>query len=251
MQGLVTIKCNRRSLNHQRSMTKMVGCSWEKLVSSTYDKHVTDYAECNCFSSSSSVFHVAPTRFQKFVYIDFVAANHSPAPGLDHPSAKRCKRDPVTSGESQVLDKLLELVGNGGAHVQTAAEIARAVQNDSSNRIHPKLQQLAACGSSGRYDANTERDFQRMMRGANGFCIEPYTITLTLQVSSQQQLSFVFCLNWFQDVTRKLSFHRDSTISTASGRQGWRSFAGGSKRASATRGVWSFVQHGWAKGSVS
>lgn len=107
------------------------------------------------------------------------------SPGLPGGSAnaKRRKQEPVTSGESLVLDKLLELVGRGDSHVQTVAEIARAVRSDYSQSVHPKIQELAACGASGKFDANTERDFQRLLRGSNGFHLEPYTINLTLQVS--------------------------------------------------------------------
>lgn len=103
-------------------------------------------------------------------------------PALPGENAKRRKTlEPISWGESSVLDKLLELVGRGDAHVQTAAEIARAVDRDSNNSAHPKLQQLAACGAYGKCDGNTERDFQRLLRGSNGFNLEPYTITLTLQ----------------------------------------------------------------------
>ena len=85
-------------------------------------------------------------------------------------------------GQSATLDKLLELVGKGDAHVQTVADIARAVTFDSSNSVHSGLQKLAGCGANGKQDGNTERDFQRLVRGSNGFFLEPYNIKLTLQV---------------------------------------------------------------------
>jgi len=75
-------------------------------------------------------------------------------------NVKRCKREPIASGKSLLLDTLLDLVGRGGAHVETAAEIARAVEADSSsNKIHQGVRQLAACGSHGKHNQNTERDF--------------------------------------------------------------------------------------------
>ena len=100
----------------------------------------------------------------------------------NQPYAKRCKREPVVSDKSLILDTLLELVGRGDAHAQTAAEIARAVDIESSHTAHPKLQQLAACGAYGKHDGNTARDFNRFLRGFNEFNVEPYTIKLTLQV---------------------------------------------------------------------
>ena len=104
-----------------------------------------------------------------------------PVPG-NHQNAKRCKRDPIGVGQSATLDKLLELVGKGDAHVQTMADVARAVSLDFPNSIHSGLQKLAGCGANGNQDGNTERDFQRLVRGSNGFFLEPYNIKLTLQV---------------------------------------------------------------------
>ena len=101
-------------------------------------------------------------------------------------NAKRCKKGPVTSGESLILDKLLDLVGRGDAHVQTVAEIARAVRDESLHSVHQKLEQLAACGTHGKCESNTERDFQRLLRGSNGLHLDPYNITLSLQAPSQR-----------------------------------------------------------------
>ena len=101
-------------------------------------------------------------------------------------NAKRCKREPIASGKSLLLDTLLDLVGRGGTHVETAAEIARAVEADS-NRVHQGVRQLAACYSHGKHNQNTERDFQRLLRGANGLQLEPYTIKMKLQVSQINQ----------------------------------------------------------------
>ena len=117
-----------------------------------------------------------------FLFMAPLCDQYSTALPGNQPHAKRCKREPVASGKSVVLDKLLELVGRGDAHAQTVAEIARAVDVESSHTVHPKLQQLAACGGSGKHDGNTARDFQRFLRGFNGFNVEPYTIKLTLQV---------------------------------------------------------------------
>lgn len=98
-------------------------------------------------------------------------------------NAKRCKLGPVSSGQSLLFDTLVDMVGRGSAHVETAAEIARAVEVDSaSHPIHDGVRQLAACGSHGKHSQNTERDFQRLLRGANGLQLQPYNIKLKLQV---------------------------------------------------------------------
>ena len=76
----------------------------------------------------------------------------------------------------------MELVGKGDAHVQIAADLARAVVEDCPNAAHPGIHHIAACGANGKFDGNTERDFQRLVRGFNGLSLEPYTIKLRLQV---------------------------------------------------------------------
>ena len=106
--------------------------------------------------------------------------------------AKRCKRESIASNQSAVLDKLLELVGKGDAHVQIAADFARAVVEDCPNAAHPGIHHIAACGANGKFDGNTERDFQHLVRGFNGLSLEPYTIKLRLQV-----LSCYFGKFWF------------------------------------------------------
>lgn len=103
----------------------------------------------------------------------------------------------VAAGQSAVLDKLLELVGKGDTFVQTAAEIARAVDLDSHDPVHPSLQRLAACGSYGKHDGNTERDFQRLVRGSNGFNLEPYSIKLMLQVLSVYKIVLLYVFPCF------------------------------------------------------
>ena len=100
----------------------------------------------------------------------------------NQPRAKRCKRESVSSNQSAILDKLLELVGKGDTHLQTAADFARAVVEDCPNAAHPGIHHIAACGANGKFDGNTERDFQRLVRGFNGLSLEPYTIKLRLQV---------------------------------------------------------------------
>ena len=56
-------------------------------------------------------------------------------------------------------------MGKGDAHVQIAADFARAVVEDCPNAAHPGIHHIAACGANGKFDGNTERDFQRLVRG--------------------------------------------------------------------------------------
>ena len=102
-----------------------------------------------------------------------------PLPGR----AGRMKHGPTPSvkykGTSATFDKLLHLVGTGASNVTTASEIARAMELDAFPLSHD-LKRLANCGTHGANTSNTERDFRRIVRGAYGFNLEPYTIKLTL-----------------------------------------------------------------------
>ncbi|CAK9118510.1 unnamed protein product [Durusdinium trenchii] len=100
-------------------------------------------------------------------------------------SAKRIRPEPSSFRESALLHKLLELVGNGGSHVATATEIARAAEIDFPHPLPDGLKKLASCGAHGACASNTERDFRRWTRGAYGFRLEPYPIKLTLEVPGE------------------------------------------------------------------
>ena len=84
-------------------------------------------------------------------------------------------------GKSQTFDKLLELVGTGAANVSTATEIARTVEADFALSPSSGLGKLAKCGAHGACCQNDERDFRRLVKGAYGMNLEPYTIKLTLE----------------------------------------------------------------------
>lgn len=97
-----------------------------------------------------------------------------------------------SSGGGATLNKLLELVGTGASHVSTASEIARAMEKDTIGPLPTGLQQLARCGNSGECGGNTERDFSRLVKGAHGIYIEPYTIQLRLEEPSHAKN--IFCI---------------------------------------------------------
>lgn len=97
------------------------------------------------------------------------------------PEEGKAERRLSSTGGNSTYNKLLHLVGIGSSHVTTAAELARTIQDDFQQTLPPKLKRLADCGARGACDGNIERDFQRMVKGAHGFEVEPYTIQLTLE----------------------------------------------------------------------
>lgn len=91
---------------------------------------------------------------------------------------------------SYTANKLLDLVGRGSTHIQTAVEIARATTREGLNA--PALHSLASCGANGKHDGNCERDLHTWLSpGVFDFQLERYEITLNLQVTSQSILAVV------------------------------------------------------------
>ena len=91
--------------------------------------------------------------------------------------------------ESQTVNKLLECIGRGGSHIQTATDIARAVRSDGLES--KALAALTSCGAHGVSDQNTERDLHRWLRGLWGFELEPYRIELELSATRSWLRSFL------------------------------------------------------------
>ena len=81
--------------------------------------------------------------------------------------------------ESHTVKTLLDLMSRGNTHINTAAEVARAMQHDGL--INEPLKAFTSCGASGACPQNTERDFHKWMRGAWGVELEPYYIKLNLE----------------------------------------------------------------------
>lgn len=94
---------------------------------------------------------------------------------------KRHKRAFGECCSSDTVDKLLELVGRGQAHVSTATEVARAVVSDAPHKPTSGIHCLAKCGNFGKRDNNAERDMLTWTRGCYGLELEPYTVELVLQ----------------------------------------------------------------------
>ena len=76
----------------------------------------------------------------------------------------------------------MELVGRGEAHISTAAEIARVIRSEFDG-ASKGIRNLASCGTDGKHESNTERDFWTWAKGAYDFHVQPYPIRVLLQVS--------------------------------------------------------------------
>jgi len=83
--------------------------------------------------------------------------------------------------DNLTANKLLEFVGRGTTNIETVTSLARTMQADG---FHAKsLAALGSCGANGVHNGNSERDLHRWVRGAWGFELEPYEITLKLHVA--------------------------------------------------------------------
>lgn len=81
------------------------------------------------------------------------------------------------------MSKLIELVGRGSTHCSTACEIARSALKDAGPNASAALQGMASCGTYGKNDQNTERDFLAFTKGVYGFELDPYPMQLCLEVA--------------------------------------------------------------------
>lgn len=102
-----------------------------------------------------------------------------PLSGFMPKNIKRRKPDDLP--QSHTVDRLVNMVGRGDANVSVAAAVARAAHADGLDSS--ALKALASCGAGGLFEANTERDLHRWLRGMNGLELEPYELTLDLQVA--------------------------------------------------------------------
>ena len=143
-------------------------------------------------------------------------------------------------GISATFDKLLELVGTGSSNVITASEIARAMEQDSFPISHD-LKRLANCGTHGANTSNTERDFRRMVRGAYGFNLEPYTIKLTLDEPHLNSFIKMFFWATIHSFDHRLFSPASSQVIAFSGAWRNRSSADRCVCAAAPWGLWSGV----------
>ena len=94
------------------------------------------------------------------------------------PSSKRRKLDDLP--DSLTANRMIELIGRGKANVATMAALARVIQADGLHK--PALAAIAGLGNEGKHESNCERDLLSIAKGLWGFNIEPYEISLCLQV---------------------------------------------------------------------
>jgi len=104
--------------------------------------------------------------------------------------------------ESHTVKTLLDLMSRGNTHINTAAEVARAMQHDGL--INEPLKAFTSCGASGACPQNTERDFHKWMRGAWGVELEPYYIKLNLEGTSFA-ISGNVCFFWRKRIPNVVS----------------------------------------------
>lgn len=90
------------------------------------------------------------------------------------------------------MEKMITMIGRGKISISGASELARDAGQDGL--IHEAVEALGTLGASGSSPSNCERDLARWLKHLFGFDLEPYEITLHLQVSFQTCSKF-FCLS--------------------------------------------------------
>ena len=86
---------------------------------------------------------------------------------------EQCKR-------SRLVEKMIHMVSRGQVSVANAADLARCAVDDGL--LSEAVQAFSSLGNSGAAPSNCERDMTRWLRNLFGFTLEPYTVTLHLQV---------------------------------------------------------------------
>jgi len=86
-----------------------------------------------------------------------------------------------TYGESQTFNRLTGLIGTGGLSINAAVDIASSVVADHEVP-HAAIKAFSSLGTSGEHPQNAERDLFRWLRNVFGLRLQPYVITLDLQV---------------------------------------------------------------------
>lgn len=81
------------------------------------------------------------------------------------------------------------MVGHGQVSVSGAADLARCATDDGL--LHDAVSAFSSLGASGSCPSNCERDMTRWLKHLFDFTLEPYSITLQLQVFCKR-LGIVF-----------------------------------------------------------
>ena len=75
---------------------------------------------------------------------------------------------------------MINMIGHGQVSVEGAAGLARSAKEDGL--IHEAVRLFGSLGCEGSSPSNSERDLLRWLKHLFNFTLEPYTITLNLQV---------------------------------------------------------------------
>ena len=81
------------------------------------------------------------------------------------------------------------MIGRGQVSVTGAADLARCVVDDGL--LSEALASFGSLGASGKSASNSERDLTRWLKNLFGFTLQPYSITLHLQVSVPIRICFL------------------------------------------------------------
>ena len=73
------------------------------------------------------------------------------------------------------------MVGSGRATIAEVCDMSRA--NVADGLYSKALQGLSSLGASGKHDQNQERDLHRWVKGMHGMTLEPFEVTMELNVS--------------------------------------------------------------------
>jgi hypothetical protein len=73
------------------------------------------------------------------------------------------------------------MVGSGRAAVAEVCDISRA--NVADGAKHETLLGLSSLGGFGKYESNQERDLHRWVKGLHAMTLEPFEVTMLLNVS--------------------------------------------------------------------
>ena len=79
-----------------------------------------------------------------------------------------------------VVNKQSGMIGSGRAAIGEICDISRA--NVADGVQSEALQGLSSLGNSGKCESNQERDLHRWVKGLHSMTLEPFHISMTLNV---------------------------------------------------------------------
>ena len=107
-----------------------------------------------------------------------------------HLKPRRRKRRLEEYKRSNLVEKMITVVGRGQVSVAGAAELARCAVSDGL--LTDAVRAFSSWGASGSSPSNCERDMTRWLRRLFQFDLEPYPLTLHLQVLPANKIEMLF-----------------------------------------------------------